>query len=197
MQSYVRTGAHCEYDHGYLVFDRFSGKKEVWRLASDDGALAAHSPPDREQLDASARAASLHHQYAPCGQFRPWALLAFPSTTRVYRLAYPTLICANARQAFLHDVRTGALVQTIDIGLRTICYVDVNERHAFACEPDAVHVFSRESGTEILRVSADTTVQRSLLVEDPPSVEFIAPLSVSRKAEKTRPRFVAGEFTRT
>ncbi|KAH9002138.1 hypothetical protein EDB86DRAFT_3074499 [Lactarius hatsudake] len=81
-------------------------------------------------MDASACAATEYHQYAPRGQFRPWAVLALPSFTTMYRLAYPTLICTNSRHAFLYDVRTGSLVQTIDIHLQ-ICYVDVNERYVF------------------------------------------------------------------
>ncbi|KAH9026260.1 hypothetical protein EDB83DRAFT_1927177 [Lactarius deliciosus] len=132
-QSYVHPFAHCEYDNGYLVFDRMSGEKEVWRLARDfstEGEVATHSPPDGEQMDASAYAATVYHQYAPRGQFRPWAVLALPSFTTMYRLAYPTLICANSRRAFLYDVRTGSLVQTIDIDIQSICYVDANETHA-------------------------------------------------------------------
>ncbi|KAH9174794.1 hypothetical protein EDB89DRAFT_473376 [Lactarius sanguifluus] len=108
-QSYVRPFAHCEYDNGYLVFDRRSMEKEVWRLASDfstESEVAIHSPPDVEQIDASACAATVYHQYAPRGQFRPWALLALPGFTTMYRLAYPTLICANSRHAFLSATST-------------------------------------------------------------------------------------------
>ncbi|KAH9038549.1 hypothetical protein EDB85DRAFT_427610 [Lactarius pseudohatsudake] len=198
-QSYVRPFAHCEYDNGYLVFDRMSGEKEVWRLASDfstEGEVATHSPPDVEQIDASACAATVYHQYAPRGQFRPWALLALPSFTTMYRLAYPTLICANPRRAFLYDVRTGSLMQTIDIHIQSICYVDANETHAFVCEPDAVHVFSRENGNEVLEIPADATVQCNLLVEGPISDEFITPLSVSPKRDKSRPRFIAAHVSR-
>ncbi|KAH8984934.1 hypothetical protein EDB92DRAFT_1456535 [Lactarius akahatsu] len=64
-QSYVRPFAHCEHDNGYLVFDRMSEEKEVWRLASDfstEGKAAIHSPPDVEQMDASACAATVYHQ---------------------------------------------------------------------------------------------------------------------------------------
>ncbi|KAH9000896.1 hypothetical protein EDB86DRAFT_2777726, partial [Lactarius hatsudake] len=196
-QSYVRPFAHCEYDNGYLVFDRMSEEKEVWRLASDiptEGEVAIHSPPDVEQIDASACAATVYSQYAPRGQFRPWALLALPGFTTLYRLAYPTLICANSRRAFLYDVRTGSLVHTIDFHLQ-ICYVDVNEHHAFVCEPDAVHVFSRESGNEVLEIPADATVRCNLLVEGPISDKFITPLSVSPKRDKSRPRFIAGMLT--
>ncbi|KAH9002137.1 hypothetical protein EDB86DRAFT_2827561 [Lactarius hatsudake] len=32
---YVHPFSHCEYDNGYLVFDRMSEEKDVWRLASD------------------------------------------------------------------------------------------------------------------------------------------------------------------
>ncbi|KAH9032737.1 hypothetical protein EDB84DRAFT_130016 [Lactarius hengduanensis] len=197
-QSYVRPFAHCEYDNGYLVFDRMSEEKEVWRLASDfstEGEVAVHSPPDVEQIDASACAAMVYHQYAPRGQFRPWALLALPSFTTMYRLAYPTVICANSRRAFLYDVRTGSLVHTIDFHLQ-ICYVDVNEHHAFVCEPDAVHVFSRENGNEVLEIPADSTIRCTLLVEGPISDEFITPLSVSPKRDQSRPRFIAAHVSR-
>jgi len=203
LQSYVRPYAHCEYENGYLVFDREDGQKEVWRLASDFAAedeVAARAPPNNEQMHASARAATVYHQYAPRGQFRPWALMAFPEPTRAYRLAYPTLISASYEHAFLHDVRTGSLVQTIHIRLRDLRYVDVNERHAFVCEPDAVHVFSRESGSEVLQIPADATVQCSRLVEDPVLVsgdKFITLLSLSSKVDNSRPRFIAGVFTHT
>ncbi|KAI9444179.1 hypothetical protein H4582DRAFT_1067846 [Lactarius indigo] len=198
-QSYVRPFAHCEYDNGFLVFDRMSKEKEVWRLASDFSAgdeVATHSPPDGEQMDASACAATVYHQYAPRGQFRPWAVLALPNFTTMYRLVYPTLICANCRHAFLYDMRTGSLEQTIDIYVRSICYVDVNETHVFVCEPDAVHVFSRESGNEVLEIPADATIRCTLLVEGPISDKFIRPLSVSPKIDKSRPRFIAAHVSR-
>ncbi|KAI9444180.1 hypothetical protein H4582DRAFT_2071751 [Lactarius indigo] len=203
-QSYVRPLAHCEYDNGYLVFDRTSKEKEVWRLASDlstEGEVAARAPPDGRQMDVSARAAMVYHQYAPRGQFWPWALLAFPEATPTYRLAYPTLICASYDHAFLHDVRTGFLVQTIDIGsgLQILSYVDVDERYAFVCELDAVRVFSRESGNEVLQIPADAPVQCNQLVEDPflmSGNSFITPLSVSLNEDYSCPRFIAVHVSR-
>jgi len=203
LQSYVRGYAHCEYDSGYLVFDRTSGEQEVWRLASDISAedeVAVHSPPDDGQMRASARAAAVYHQYAPRGQFRPWALLGIFKSTFAYRLAYPTLICSTLEQAFLYDVRTGVLVQTINISLQLqgLVYVDVNERHAFICERTEVHVFSRESGTEVLRVPADATIQCSQHVEDPileSNDKFIAQIPVTLEVVESRPRFIAGVFT--
>ncbi|KAH9047901.1 hypothetical protein EDB84DRAFT_1434624 [Lactarius hengduanensis] len=171
---YVRPFSHCEYDNGYLVFDRMSEEKEVWRLASDfsaEGEVATHSPPDVEQMDASACAATVYHQYAPRGQFRPWAVLALPSFTIMYRLAYPTLIFANSRHAFLYDLRTGSL-------------------------PHAVHVFSRESGNEVLEIPADATIRCTLLVHGPTSDTFIKPISVSSKGDQSRARFAAAHVSR-
>ncbi|KAH9174792.1 hypothetical protein EDB89DRAFT_472183 [Lactarius sanguifluus] len=188
LQWYVRCFAHCEYDNGYLVFDRFGhqggddGAKEVWRLANDFSIeVAADAPPDGRQMNMSARAAMIHyHQYAPLGEFRPWALLRFPEFTHaVCRLAFPTLICMSFQCVFLHDLRTGSLVQTIETRYWNIRYVDVNERHVFLCRPDAVHVFSRESSSEVLCILADASVRCSQRVEDPVLDAFITPISVS------------------
>ncbi|KAH9042977.1 hypothetical protein EDB84DRAFT_1436286 [Lactarius hengduanensis] len=192
-QSYVRPHAHCEYDNGYLVFDRDDGSKEVWRLASGfttDDEVAPYAPPEAVEIAVSAHAAALNHQYAPRGHFRPWALLRFHEPTHGYRLAYPTLICASHERAFLHDVHTGSLVQTIDMRLRDLRYVDVNERHAFVCESDAVHVFSRESGNEVLCIPTDASVQCSRRVGDPSLISgdwFITPLSVYPEIDESRP----------
>jgi hypothetical protein len=174
---------------------------EVWRLAIDfstEGEVAAHAPPDDEQMDVSAHAAEVYHHYAPRGHFRPWALLTYPEFTEIYRLAYPTLICAGDEHVFLHDVRTGSLVQTINIQMAR--HVDVNERHAFVCETDMVHVFSRESGSEILLIPVDATVRCSQSVEDLVLVSgdwLITPLSVPFKVESFRPEFSAGVFKYT
>ncbi|KAH9038563.1 hypothetical protein EDB85DRAFT_429957 [Lactarius pseudohatsudake] len=149
--SHVPPRARCEYDNGYLIFDQIQEEdtsREVWRLTSEftaEGEVAADSPPGGRQMDVSARAEELYHQYAPLGQFRPWALLRFPEFAWEYRLAYPTLLCASDEHAFLHDVRTGSLLQTIELQYHDIYGGDVNERHVFFCRPDAVHVFSRES----------------------------------------------------
>lgn len=167
-------------------------------MASDFDAEndhAAHAPPTDLQIAASTRAAEVYHQYAPRGQFRPWALLAFPGLTRAYRFAYPTLICVHYEQAFLTDVRTGSLVQTIDIHVEAISYVDVNERHAFVCELVAVHVYSRENGSEVLCIPADSTIRCSQLVEDPGFEKFTTVLSVSPKVEESHPKFIAGVFS--
>jgi hypothetical protein len=90
-------------------------------------------------------------------------------------------------------------MQTINIHLRTLYCVDVNERHAFVCEPDVVHVFSLESGIEILRIPVDATLRCSQRVEDPCLVSgdwFITTLSVTPKVDEClRSEFIAGLFT--
>jgi hypothetical protein len=197
-QSYVYPRSRLEYDNGYLVFVNNNGI-EVWRLTcnfSAEDEVAVDAPPNDVQMTVSAHAAEVYHQYAPRGQFRPWALLTFPHHLHAYRLVYPTLICANLEQIILHDVRTGSLVQTISTNLRKPKYIDVNERHAFVCEQDVVHVFSRESGIEVLRIPADAAVRCSQLVEDPFLVSgdrFITPITVSPGVDESpRPKFIAG-----
>ena len=145
---------------------------------SAEGEVADHSQPDDQQMMVSARVAEVCHHYAPRGHFRPWALLAFPDFTHTYRLAYPALICASDEHAFLHDVRTGSLEQTINIRALEVLGVDVNERHAFVSEADVVRMFSQQSGSEILRILANAITRCSQQVEDPALVSgdwFITP----------------------
>ena len=197
--SYVRPFAHCEYENGYLVYDRFDGRKEVWRLASDcavDEVGATCAPPDEQQKRACAFSLLAHSRYAPRGHFRPWAKLSFPEVTRAYRLAYPTLLCANREHAYLHDVRTGALVQTIDIAVQNVCYVDVNERYVFVCELVALHVYSRgDGGTEVLRIPRDVSFSKAVgpssTVVDRES--FVSVLPLLPVIDEHPSEFIAGE----
>jgi hypothetical protein len=143
----------------------------------------------------SAFTAARHRQYAPRGHFRPWAKLSFPELTHAYRLSYPTLVCASLQHAYLLDVRTGSLVQTIDINIASICYVDVNERHVFICEPDVVHVCSRAGGTEVLRIPNNVIVEHVDSVKSPNITFgnlFVSPLSLSPSLDDTFPDFIAG-----
>jgi hypothetical protein len=92
----------------------------------------------------------------------------------------------------LYDVRTGSLIQTIDLNTRAFYYyVDVSERHAFMCEDDVVYVFSLESGIEVLRIPAWScpTVRCSQRVD-----WFIKSYEVD---ESLRSKFIAGVFNRT
>jgi hypothetical protein len=142
----------------------------------------------------------MYHEHAPRGQFRPWAKLSFPAFTRAYRLAYPTLLCASSEWAFLHDVRTGALVQTIDLGLENICYVDVNERYVFVCEPEALYVYSRgdsNGGDEVLCIPLDVSFSKVVgpsTVIDSEAFVSVLPLSpVDPVVNELPSEFIAGE----
>ena len=216
-QYYVRSKAHCEYENGYVIFDRIDGNKEVWRLVSDDDnddftecdMVASHAPPDEGQRRVSAVAAAMHRRYAPRGHFRPWAKISFSETTHAYRFAYPTLLCANNWHAFLHDVRTGALVQTIDLRLthrQSVCYVDVNERHAFVCDPEALHVYARHgggdgdddgpaAGAEVLRISRIELVQEAVELNIVPGNPFFTALPLRSVTDIILSRFIAGGST--
>ncbi|KAF8256986.1 hypothetical protein EI94DRAFT_1671647 [Lactarius quietus] len=182
---------YFEYENGYLVCDDNDGAKEVWRLASDFvpvSEFAAEAPPSDRQVAVSAQVAELYRHYAPRGQFQPWALLRSPESVYAYRLRYPTLIFANHEHAFLYDVRTGALVQTINFHLRALYSVDVTERHAFLCDLYVVHVYLLESGVEVLRIPADATPRYSQCAEGPSHVPgdwFITPLSVSLEVNES------------
>jgi hypothetical protein len=170
---------------------------EVWRLASDVGVdeVAISAPPDQDQLDMSAFTAATHCQYAPRGHFRPWAKISFPESTFAYRLSYPTLVCASRQHAHLLDVRSGSLVQTIDINITSIRYVDVNEQHVFICEPHIVHVHSRAGGAEVLQIPNNVVVEHVDSVMSPNVTfgdSFVSPLSLSPSLDDTFPDFIAG-----
>jgi len=202
-QSYVRARAQCEYENGYLIFDRLDSCIEVWRLASDfavDNEGASDSPPDERQRYASTFAEAMHRRHAPRGHFRPWAKLSLPESTLVYRFVYPTLLYANNKHAFLHDVRTGAFVQMIDLNIEEwpqeevggICYVDVNERHVFVCGVRSLHVFARDGGAEVLTIPSDASMPKAIVAGTVPGHPFITVLPLRPGSDDYRPNFLAG-----
>ena len=200
-QYYVHPYAHSEYENGYLVFTRSVDELEAWRLASDfvDGEpeVAPYAPPDAEQKRAYGFAAMIptHLRCARHGHFRPWAKLSFPTLNRAHRLAYPMLLCAGIGHIFLHDVRTGALVQTIDsdIVLQDIRWVDVNERHIFTCEPEALHVFSRANGAEVLKIPHDFSFSKVLGPTTPINSDpFVSVLPLHPRVDEHPAMLLAG-----
>jgi hypothetical protein len=110
---------------------------------------------------------------------------------------YPTLLCANNQHAFLYDLRTCALVQTIKVN-RTPqvvgrCHVDVNERHVFVCESHMVHVFARDRGTEVFQMRNDVFIpkMKAAAVNDIGEA-FVKAYSLRRSRDDFRPDFQAG-----
>ncbi|KAF7316564.1 F-box domain-containing protein [Mycena indigotica] len=155
-ERYVCAYAHCEYDNGYIIFNRrFSSDKEVWRLVEDGATVdgfAPSNPPDELQLRAA-------EQVSYKRKFIPWALLRPPenASTRAFRLAYPTLMAASATDMYFWDVPSGALVRTIpyysDVG--ELNYVEVSRQKdglAFICGTNALRAFSRATGRRVLDI---------------------------------------------
>lgn len=174
LQDRVRAYAHVEYSNGFFIFDRQREEVEVWRRSNDARLDEDHSRlanPDPFQLE------SLHQAYKRCpddltseyerhrGTFVPYAVLHQPQPTRAYRFVYPTLLLASSAswQAFLWDVPSSSLSQTIDITppnrstpphhltplqLLTepsfITYVEQSEKHIFICTRFNLLIFTRE-----------------------------------------------------
>ncbi|KAF9455949.1 hypothetical protein BDZ94DRAFT_1230369 [Collybia nuda] len=169
--SKVRRHAHCEYGEGYVIFDFSDGAKEVWRRTDDYDLSQAEqrvpsSLPSSRQVQASDVSAALFPGPSTRGHFRPWGLLYPPQPTRAFRFVYPILGAAAWDHVFLWDVRTGALVQTIENTqcgsdgnlqfLGDINYIEVGQKHVFLCGVHGLRGFSRETGRCILdRSSSD------------------------------------------
>ncbi|KAF8131488.1 hypothetical protein EV363DRAFT_1165258 [Boletus edulis] len=156
--------AHCEYDRGYIIFNRHDNCKEVWRCTVDaDGNRHPEtSPPDKKMLEASIQAASnFHSAETHRGHFKAWALLRLPETARAFRFSYPTLLAAAMNNAYLWDVPSAQLVSVIrDIqrqhqgqSLATIKYVEVNDLYVFICGARGLRIFGRENGALLYQLS--------------------------------------------
>ncbi|OSC99830.1 hypothetical protein PYCCODRAFT_1437984 [Trametes coccinea BRFM310] len=159
--AYVRRYAHCEYENGFLIFDRIGVSKEVWRLETlyrdtTDGPHVA--APEASQIT-EWQAASSRHRWprAPHGHFRPWRLINTPEFGRAYRFVYPCLLVSGLRKAYVWDVRTGQLVLELenvqgDSPAGDINYVELSASHVFICSSSALRVFSRENKAMILEI---------------------------------------------
>jgi len=103
----------------------------------------------------------MHISTAPRGHFKPWALLEMPEFTSAFRFVYPTLVVVAWDRAYLWDIPTGRLIQTIAETQRAVVgadgpgpiellgdinYVEVSERHVFICGTHMIRIFSRASG---------------------------------------------------
>ena len=91
-----------------MIFDRHNGDKEVWRRRSSgipEHDVDVSSAPDELQREAN--------DLQTDGYFRPWAVLHMPELTSAFRFVYPTLIVAAYDRAYLWDIPSGKLIQTI------------------------------------------------------------------------------------
>lgn len=146
-----------------MIFDRHNGDKEVWKCSSviSEHVVDESSAPDAIQLEVSGL-----QTYGKDGFFQPWAVLHMPELTSAYRFVYPTLLVAAYDRAYLWDVPSGKLIQTIEdcqfIGsedgnnhmLLGIMYVEISERHVFIAGQFHLRVFSRATGKSVLNFSS-------------------------------------------
>ncbi|TFK47359.1 hypothetical protein OE88DRAFT_795133 [Heliocybe sulcata] len=205
--NYVRPYAHCEYSNGFLIFDQLGGLKEVWCLSSryPPGTHPECSRPDERQELASLHAANSHGT----ALFRPWALLKMPTATHAFRFVYPTLLVASRENAFLFDIPTGKLVQTIKISApgawpRELNYVEISADYVFICWMQSVCIFSRRDGNLALSIDTGHTVDTGALLQVDSYMSsasrrvrdaVMAPVqSVSRYTDQALPIRQADEF---
>ncbi|KAH9942220.1 uncharacterized protein BXZ73DRAFT_41118 [Epithele typhae] len=152
--TYIRRNAHCEYENGFLIFDRPFQHQEVWRLESiySEFPPPAYGPPDARQFAAYRYARQGHPHPSPDrrGHFRPWSFITAPDGAHAYRFVYPDLLICGNQVAWIWDVRTGQ--RTFELhgvqgepGQGDINYVELSPRHVFICSTSALRVFSRQT----------------------------------------------------
>ncbi|KAF8804780.1 hypothetical protein BYT27DRAFT_7243584 [Phlegmacium glaucopus] len=111
--------------------------------------------------------------------FTPHAVLHMPEPTSAFRCVYPHLLVAGLEKAFVWDVRTGTLLETVE-GIQVIQpggggrqgeeeeedqdtntvpqflgrvrYVDISPRHLFFVGGNLLRVFSRATGNCVLDI---------------------------------------------
>lgn len=209
----MRAWAHVEYGHGFLIFDRFGEYKEVWRLATHMGTEACTSAcaPDVLQLGHSVFAEQRNPSSDLRGHFKPWALLRSPEWGRAFRFVYPTLLVGSFSKAYLFDVESGLLVQTVEntqqvdgVPLGEIHYVEVSALHVFICGSVELRAFNRKDGRLAFRMSPDEIPDMTQLraggrrVSHPRTrcveVQPI-PLTLDEEISRTLRYFIAGVYS--
>ena len=169
-QNFCNPYAHCEYDEGYIVLNRFNGY-EIWRRRVDvlgipketwpsgpqnepDGLMIkANRVAEESYLDPSHSGDPDHLR----GQFVPWARLLVPESNQALKLARVTLLVAGDQRAFLYDVEKAELRQTIAVETSgRLRYVDLSENHIFLVSLLQLNVYDRGNGSCVLSIPAGT-----------------------------------------
>ncbi|KAH7911613.1 hypothetical protein BJ138DRAFT_1125884 [Hygrophoropsis aurantiaca] len=208
--SHVVPYAHCEYDRGFVIFNRADDCKEVWRRSRDFIAsdVPVDYPPDEEMLQISHQSAERYQSNSPAdhGHFKPWALLRMPTITSAFRFAYPTLITTAMDCAYLWDIPTSRLVQVIS-NIQTanapgllgrVNYVEVNDRYAFICGSSQLRIFERESGTVVFHVAVSDLppIQWDVLPQPIPTTSrcLLVPCKISQASHVRSSGAGLGDF---
>lgn len=155
-----------EYGNGYVVFTTAQQTLEVWRLLSDvsEDEVDDRDPetlPLEEQIAASNESGSNYDGTKPRGHFIPWTNITPPARTRASRFVYPHLMMTSTQHAHIADVRTGKMIEQIelenDVSLY-ICYIDFSARHILVCWNDSLKIYARSTGKCVLTVPATQDV---------------------------------------
>lgn len=168
-QEFCSAYVHCEYDEGYIVFNRIGNYKEVWRRSTDvldipEDAWPSmpYNTPDPNMIKAN-RAAQQRHLVASRsrdpdhlrGHFVPWARLLVPEDGRAFKLTRGTLLVSSTEKAFLFNVENAELQQTVEIhSAGRLRYVDLSEQHIFIISILQLNVYRRADGLRVLSIDA-------------------------------------------
>ncbi|EIW87328.1 hypothetical protein CONPUDRAFT_45080 [Coniophora puteana RWD-64-598 SS2] len=161
-RGYIAEFVHCEYECGFLVFTRPDSCYEVWCAVDRTDVQPSEIFPPNDFQDQIAQVAGATHVTSPArARFRPHALLRCPEPTRALRLSYPTLFVAGTNSAFLWDIVSGTLVQTLTElqrrpgNLGIVRYVEVTPDYAIICGSESFRMFSREDGSVAFMLQQD------------------------------------------
>ncbi|KAI0821360.1 hypothetical protein BC629DRAFT_1460351 [Irpex lacteus] len=164
-RTYVQRYAHCEYENGFLIWNR-DDSKEVWRLASQYES----SPAPRDELQELISFTINRYMPTSKGHFKPWALLTPPETGNAFRFVYPTLAVVGVNAAWLFDVERAQMVKTINYiqkpvaggFLGAINYVELSDQHVLMCGSSQLRFFDRSSGAIVHAITReDVTSEES------------------------------------
>ncbi|KAG9043937.1 hypothetical protein FS837_008957 [Tulasnella sp. UAMH 9824] len=208
---YVSPYAHVEFDQGFIVFTRRDNGVEVWRRSADSfnrNTYLTCSPAFAQTVASPYPVPRFPESFPPIfdedsirrptrdpppslprrGVYLPFALLNSPARTRASRFVYPHLLLASeaARKAYIWDVTTSSLVQTVEInppphpenlGLpEAIYYVELNQEFVFVCWSFSLVVYRRtpedRSGTSATDNVA-FSVHLTSMIESDPARSFI------------------------
>ena len=168
-QNFCGPYVHCEYDEGYIIFNRIDNYKEVWRRSTDVLDIAEeawpsmpYNKPDSSMIKAHTAAQQRHlvanRSRDPNhlrGHFVPWARLLIPEDGRAFKLTRGTLLVSSIQKAFLYNVENAELQQTIEIhSIGRLRYVDVSEQHIFIISTLQLNVYRRADGLRVLTIDA-------------------------------------------
>jgi hypothetical protein len=171
-QEFCERLAQCEYDEGYIVLDRDDACKVVWRrrvdvldIPEEAWPSEPHNEPDEDTIEANLVVQAQHLDTSRSrdpdhlrGQFVPWACLRVPENSGdelAFRLIRGTLLVLNRHRAFLFDIETAELQQTITMhALERLQYIDLSDQHLFIVSALLLEVYDRATGSRVLSIPA-------------------------------------------